>query len=113
MVDTLKGDGPFTVFAPSDEAFAKLPQDAVQDLLKPENREVLVIILTYQVVPGKVLSTDLSSGEVTSVEGGAISVKVDTATGVQVNDATVVQPDVEASNGVIHVIDNVILPPSL
>ncbi|AFY55782.1 secreted/surface protein with fasciclin-like repeats [Rivularia sp. PCC 7116] len=113
LVETLKGDGPFTVFAPSDAAFAKLPQDAVQDLLKPENKEVLVKILTYHVVPGRVLSTDLKSGEVKSVEGGPISVKVDPATGVQVNDATVVQPDVSASNGVIHVIDNVILPPDL
>ena len=113
LVDTLKGNGPFTVFAPSDAAFAKLPQDAVQDLLKPENKEVLVKILTYHVVPGRVLSTDLQSGEVKSVEGGPISVKVDPATGVQVNDATVVQPDIEASNGVIHVIDNVILPPDL
>ncbi len=113
LVDTLKGNGPFTVFAPSDEAFAKLPQDAVRDLLKPENKEVLVKILTYHVVPGIVRSTDLSSGEVRSVEGGPISVKVDPATGVQVNDATVVQPDVEASNGIIHVIDNVILPPDL
>ncbi|MEO1373583.1 MAG: fasciclin domain-containing protein [Cyanobacteria bacterium J06635_10] len=113
LVDTLKGNGPFTVFAPSDAAFAKLPQDAVQDLLKPENKEVLVKILTYHVVQGQVLSTDLKSGEVTSIEGGPISVKVDPATGVQVNDATVVQPDIEASNGVIHVIDNVILPPDL
>jgi uncharacterized surface protein with fasciclin (FAS1) repeats len=113
LVDTLKGDGPFTVFAPSDAAFAKLPQDAVQDLLRPENKEVLVKILSYHVVPGRVLSTDLQSGEVKSVEGGPISVKVDPATGVQVNDATVVQPDVRASNGIIHVIDNVILPPDL
>lgn len=113
LEDTLKGDGPFTVLAPSDAAFAKLPQDAVQDLLKPENKEVLVKILTYHVIPDRVLSTDLRSGEVKSVEGGPISVKVDSATGVQVNDATVVQPDVRASNGVIHVIDNVILPPDL
>ena len=113
LEETLKGKGPFTVFAPSDAAFAKLPQDAVQDLLKPENKEVLVKILTYHVVPGMVLSTDLKSGQVKSVEGGPISVKVDPATGVQVNDATVVQPDIKASNGVIHVIDNVILPPDL
>ncbi|MGF1677453.1 MAG: fasciclin domain-containing protein [Rivularia sp. (in: cyanobacteria)] len=113
LEDTLRGQGPFTVFAPSDAAFAKLPQDAVQDLLKPENKEVLVKILTYHVVPGQVLSTDLKSGQVKSVEGGPISVKVDPATGVQVNDATVVQPDIKASNGVIHVIDNVILPPDL
>lgn len=113
LEETLRGQGPFTVFAPSDAAFAKLPQDAVQDLLKPENKEVLVKILTYHVVPGQVLSTDLKSGQVKSVEGGPISVKVDPATGVQVNDATVVQPDIKASNGVIHVIDNVILPPDL
>ncbi len=113
LVDTLKGNGPFTVFAPSDAAFAKLPQDAVQDLLKPENKEVLVKILSYHVVPGRVLSTDLQSGEVKSVEGGPISVRVDPGTGVQVNDATVVQPDIKASNGIIHVIDNVILPPDL
>ncbi len=113
LVDTLKGNGPFTVFAPSDAAFAKLPQDAVQDLLKPENKEVLVKIMSYHVVPGRVLSTDLKSGEVKSVEGGPISVKVDPGTGVQVNDATVVQPDIKASNGIIHVIDNVILPPDL
>ena len=113
LEQTLKGNGPFTVLAPSDAAFAKLPQDAVQDLLKPENKEVLVKILTYHVIPDTVLSTDLQSGEVTSVEGGPISVKVDSTTGVQVNDATVVQPDVKASNGVIHVIDNVILPPDL
>lgn len=113
LVDILKGNGPFTVFAPNDEAFAKLPQDAVQDLLKPENKEVLVKILTYHVVKGKVLSTDLKSGQVTSFEGGPISVQIDPATGVQVNDATVVQPDVKATNGVIHVIDNVILPPDL
>lgn len=113
LEDTLKGDGPFTVFAPSDAAFAKLPQDAVQDLLKPENKEVLVKILSYHVVPGRVLSTDLNSGEVKSVEGGPISVRVDPTTGVQVNDATVVQPDIRASNGIIHVIDNVILPPDL
>lgn len=113
LVETLQGNGPFTVLAPNDAAFAKLPQDAVQDLLKPENKEVLVKILTYHVIPGRVLSTDLSSGEVRSVEGGPISVKVDPATGVQVNDATVVQPDIRASNGIIHIIDNVILPPDL
>jgi uncharacterized surface protein with fasciclin (FAS1) repeats len=113
LVETLQGKGPFTVFAPTDAAFAKLPQDAVQDLLKPENKEVLVKILQYHVVPGSVTSGDLKSGEVKSVEGGPINVKVDPATGVTVNDAKVVQPDVKASNGVIHVIDNVILPPDL
>lgn len=112
LVETLQGKGPFTVFAPTDAAFAKLPQDAVQDLLKPENKEVLSKILRYHVVSGSVLSSDLKSGEVKSVEGGAINVKVEQG-GVMVNDAKVVQPDVKASNGVIHVIDNVILPPDL
>jgi uncharacterized surface protein with fasciclin (FAS1) repeats len=113
LTETLKGEGPFTVFAPTDAAFAKLPKDALRDLLKPENKEVLVKILTYHVVPGQVLSADLKSGEVKSSEGGAINVKIDPTTGVMVNDAKVVQADVKASNGVIHVIDNVILPPDL
>lgn len=113
LTETLAGAGPFTVFAPTDEAFAALPQDALQELLKPENKEVLVKILTYHVVPGKVASTDLKSGEVKTVEGGGVNVKVDSATGVTVNDAKVVQPDIQASNGVIHVIDKVILPPDL
>jgi uncharacterized surface protein with fasciclin (FAS1) repeats len=113
LVDTLQGKGPFTIFAPTDAAFAELPKDAVRDLLKPENKEVLVKILTYHVVSGQVLSTDLKSGEVKSSEGGAISVKVDPTTGVTVNDAKVVQPDIKGSNGVIHVIDKVILPPDL
>lgn len=113
LAETLQGKGPFTVFAPTDAAFAKLPQDAVQDLLKPENKEVLVKILRYHVVQGSVTSKDLKSGEVKSIEGGPINVKVDSKTGVTVNDAKVVQPDIKASNGVIHVIDNVILPPDL
>jgi uncharacterized surface protein with fasciclin (FAS1) repeats len=113
LTETLKGEGPFTVFAPTDAAFAKLPKDALADLLKPENKEVLVKILTYHVVAGQVLSADLKSGEVKSSEGGAINVKIDPTTGVMVNDAKVVQADVKASNGVIHVIDNVILPPDL
>ncbi len=113
LTETLQGKGPFTVFAPTDAAFAKLPQDAVQDLLKPENKEVLLKILNYHVVPGQVLSSDLKSGEVKSVEGGPISVKVDGANGVMVNDARVIQPDIKGSNGVIHAIDNVILPPDL
>ncbi|ARV57355.1 beta-Ig-H3/fasciclin [Nostocales cyanobacterium HT-58-2] len=113
LVETLQGEGPFTVFAPTDAAFAKLPQDAVQDLLKPENKEVLVKILRYHVVPGSVASTDLKSGEVKSIEGGPINVKVDPTAGVTVNDAKVVQPDIKASNGIIHVIDTVILPPDL
>jgi uncharacterized surface protein with fasciclin (FAS1) repeats len=113
LTETLAGAGPFTVFAPTDEAFAALPQDALQELLKPENKAILVKILTYHVVPGKVTSNDLKSGGVKTVEGGEVNVKTDSAMGVTVNDAKVVQPDIQASNGVIHVIDKVILPPDL
>ena len=119
LVDALKSaglvetEGPFTVFAPTDEAFGKLPQDAVKELLQPKNKEVLVKILRYHVVPNEVLSKDLQSGEVKSLDGTPISVKVDPTTGVMVNDARVTTPDVKASNGVIHIIDNVILPPDL
>ena len=114
LTATLEGTGPFTIFAPNDQAFAALPQEALQELLKPENKALLVKILTYHVVPGKVTSTDLKSGAVKSVEGGSINVKVDTATGVSLNDdAKVVQPDIQASNGVIHAIDKVILPPDI
>ncbi|BAZ12582.1 beta-Ig-H3/fasciclin [Calothrix sp. NIES-4071] len=113
LTETLQGKGPFTVFAPTDAAFAELPKDAVRDLLKPENKEVLVKILTYHVVSGQVLSTDLKPGEVKSLQGDPIGVKIDPSTGVTVNDAKVVQPDIKANNGVIHVIDKVILPPTL
>jgi uncharacterized surface protein with fasciclin (FAS1) repeats len=113
LTETLAGEGPFTVFAPTDEAFAALPQDALQELLKPENKAILVKILTYHVVPGKVTSNDLKAGGVKTVEGGEVNVKTDSAMGVTVNDAKVVQPDIQASNGVIHVIDKVILPPDL
>ncbi|OUL31015.1 beta-Ig-H3/fasciclin [Nostoc sp. RF31YmG] len=113
LTATLEGKDNFTIFAPTDAAFSKLPQDAVRDLLKPENKEVLVKILTYHVVPGRVLASDLKSGEVKSVEGGAINVKVDPATGVKVNEANVTQTDITGSNGVIHAIDQVILPPDL
>ncbi len=113
LTDTLQGKGPFTLFAPTDAAFAELPQDAVAELLKPENKEVLVKILTYHVVSGRVLSSDLKSGEVKSIEGSPISIKVDGKTGVMVNDAKVTQPDLKASNGVLHVINKVILPPNL
>jgi uncharacterized surface protein with fasciclin (FAS1) repeats len=109
----LQGKDNLTIFAPTDAAFAKLPPDALQELLKPDNKEVLLKILTYHVVPGKVLSTDLKSGEVKSLEGGTINVKVDPATGVTVNDAKVTQADIKGSNGVIHAIDQVILPPDL
>ncbi|MEO0370924.1 MAG: fasciclin domain-containing protein [Pseudomonadota bacterium] len=109
LVDTLKGEGPFTVFAPTDEAFAALPKGTVDSLLQPENKDQLVSILTYHVVPGKVMSTDLSDGmTATTVQGSDVT--IGTEGGVTVNGANVVAADVEASNGVIHVIDAVILP---
>lgn len=109
LVDTLKGEGPFTVFAPTDDAFAALPEGTVEDLLKPENKEKLTAILTYHVVPGKVMSGDLSDGMMaTTVQGG--DVKIMTEGGVSVNGANVTAADIEASNGVIHVIDAVIIP---
>lgn len=113
LTETLSGQGPFTVFAPTDQAFAKLPPEALQDLLKPENKEVLIKILNYHVVSGKVQSSEIKSGEVTTVEGAAINVKVDADKGVMVNEAKVIQPDIQASNGVLHAIDQVILPPDL
>lgn len=112
LTDALQGGDQLTVFAPTNEAFAKLPQDAVTDLLKPENKEILLKLLTYHVVSGTVLSTDLSSGEVKSLEGGAIRVSVG-SNGVMVNDANVVEVDIKGTNGVIHAIDQVILPPDL
>ena len=110
LVDTLKGKGPFTVFAPTDEAFAKLPQGTVEDLLKPENKEKLVAILTYHVVPGKVMSKDIAGKklEVGTVQGSKLA--VDATSGVKVDNAKVVKADVPATNGVIHVIDAVVLP---
>ncbi|SLN74973.1 fasciclin domain-containing protein [Ruegeria meonggei] len=109
LVDTLKGEGPFTVFAPTDEAFAALPEGTVETLLKPENKDQLVAILTYHVVPGKVMSGDLSDDmTAATVQGGDVTIDLDN--GVMVNDANVVQADIETSNGVIHVIDKVILP---
>ncbi|MEM9477152.1 MAG: fasciclin domain-containing protein [Pseudomonadota bacterium] len=111
LVETLKGDGPFTVFAPTDEAFAALPEGTVEDLLKPENLETLTAILTYHVVPGKVMSGDLSNGmEAATVEGSDVTIM--TEGGVTVEGASVVTADIETSNGVIHVIDQVILPES-
>lgn len=111
LVDTLKGEGPFTVFAPTDEAFAALPEGTVETLLMPENKDQLVAVLTYHVVPGKVMSGDLSDDmTAATVQGGDITIDLDN--GVMVNDAKVVQADIETSNGVIHVIDKVILPGS-
>lgn len=110
LVDTLKSTGPFTVFAPTDEAFAKLPAGTIDDLLKPENRAQLTAILTYHVVPGKIMSTDIAGAKtsVDSVQGGALA--VDATHGVMINDAMVVTADIETDNGVIHVIDTVLLP---
>ena len=110
LIDTLKGDGPFTVFAPTDEAFAKLPEGTVETLLKPENRDQLVAILTYHVVPGKVMASDVVKlSEATTVNGSNVDIAV-VEEQVRINEATVVAADVAASNGVIHVIDTVILP---
>jgi uncharacterized surface protein with fasciclin (FAS1) repeats len=110
LVGTLSGDGPFTVFAPTNAAFAKLPAGTVESLLKPENKAKLVSILTYHVVPGKVLAANVVSlKSAKSVQGGEI--KIDTSAGVKVNDATVTATDIMGSNGVIHVIDTVIMPP--
>ena len=111
LVETLKSDGPFTVFAPTDEAFAKLPDGTVEELLKPENRDQLVAILTYHVVSGKVMSADIAGKmtEAESVEGDSLSIDA-TGASVMVDEATVTAVDIEASNGVIHVIDTVVMP---
>lgn len=110
LVDTLKGEGPFTVFAPTDEAFAKLPAGTVEDLLKPENKEKLVAVLTYHVVPGKVMAADVVKvNSAKTVQGQSVKIKT-TSEGVMVDNAKVVKTDIQTSNGVIHVIDSVILP---
>jgi uncharacterized surface protein with fasciclin (FAS1) repeats len=110
LVDTLKGEGPFTVFAPTDEAFAALPEGTVENLLLPENKEQLAAILTYHVVPGKVMSTDIAGQELSVATVNGQEVAIDATDGVTINGANVVTADVEATNGVIHVIDAVILP---
>jgi uncharacterized surface protein with fasciclin (FAS1) repeats len=111
LAETLSGEGPFTVFAPTDEAFAALPEGTVESLLKPENKDQLVSILTYHVVPAKVKAKDVKSGEAPTVNGQSVTIKVSEG-GVTVDGANVVKTDVMASNGVIHVIDKVILPKS-
>ncbi|WRH68480.1 MAG: fasciclin domain-containing protein [Planktothrix sp. GU0601_MAG3] len=108
LVDTIKGKGPFTLFAPTDKAFSTLPPGVLSDLLKPENKAQLVKILTSHVVAGKVLSTDLTSGKVQTLQGD--SIRIELGASVKVNNATVIKADVPARNGVIHVIDAVILP---
>ena len=111
LVATLKGTGPFTVFAPTDEAFAKLPTGTVENLLKPENKQKLTAILTYHVVAGKVMAADVAGlDQAKSVNGKMIDIEVEGST-VKVNDAAVTAADIAASNGVIHVIDEVIMPP--
>lgn len=110
LVDTLSGPGPFTVFAPTNAAFAKLPAGTVENLLKPENQAQLSAVLTYHVVAGKVLAADVVNlKEATTVQGGTLSIQVNGST-VTVDNATVVQTDIVGSNGVIHVIDSVVLP---
>jgi uncharacterized surface protein with fasciclin (FAS1) repeats len=109
LVETLQGEGPFTVFAPTDEAFAKLPAGTVEDLLKPENKEKLVSILTYHVVPGKVMAADVKTMKAKTVSGKELAIEVKDGA-VTVGKAKVVKTDVAASNGVIHVIDAVVLP---
>jgi len=110
LVDTLKGDGPFTVFAPTDDAFAKLPEGTIANLLKPENKDQLAAILAYHVVPGKVLASDVVKiASAKTSNGKSVSVKV-SGSGVMIDGANVIATDIETSNGVIHVIDSVILP---
>jgi len=110
LVDTLKSDGPFTVFAPTDEAFAKLPAGTLESLLK--DKQKLAAVLTYHVVPGKVMAAQVTSGQVKTVQGEALMVSSSNGA-VMVNNARVVKTDIVASNGVIHVIDTVVLPQEL
>lgn len=109
LVDTLKGKGPFTVFAPTDEAFAKLPAGTVETLLKPENKDKLIAILTYHVIAGKVMASDAAKLNSTDTVLGQ-TVAIDAKDGVKINDAKVVKADIDCGNGVIHVIDTVLLP---
>jgi len=109
LVETLKGKGPFTVFAPTDEAFAKLPAGTLENLLKPENKAKLAAILTYHVVPGKVMAAEIKPGKVKTVNGSEVTLAAEEGK-VKVNEATVIKADIETSNGVIHVIDAVLIP---
>jgi len=107
---TLKGEGPFTVFAPSDDAFAKLPAGTVDDLVKPENKDKLTAILTYHVMAGKVMAADIAGKKLEPATVNGEMLHVDATSGVMVNDASVVTADIECTNGVIHVIDSVLMP---
>ncbi len=110
LVDVLKGDGPFTVFAPTNDAFAKLPEGTLESLLKPENKDKLIAILTYHVVAGNVKSTDLEDGmEVETVQGQKVKIMLKDGAAM-VNNAKVVSADIAASNGMVHVIDTIIMP---
>ena len=109
LADTLTGTGPFTVFAPTDEAFAKVPANTLTDLLKPENKGKLVGILTYHVLSGKVMAADSAKLSMAKTVNSQ-ELKIDATSGVKINDAKVVTADVEASNGVIHIIDTVLMP---
>ena len=111
LAETLSGEGPFTVFAPTDEAFDALPEGVLDALLLPENKDALTSILTYHVVSGEVMAADVTAGDVPTVEGSDIAITTDG--GVKVNDANVTATDVDASNGVIHVIDAVLVPPTV
>lgn len=112
LAETLKGDGPFTVFAPTDDAFAAVPAETLESLQQPENADQLEAVLLYHVADGEVASSDLSDGqEIETLQGGMLTVGV-TDDGVTIGDATVVQADVEASNGIIHAIDKVLIPQS-
>ncbi|MGF1676467.1 MAG: fasciclin domain-containing protein [Rivularia sp. (in: cyanobacteria)] len=112
--DKLDDDGPYTLFAPSDQAFAAIPEATRQRLLQPENRDTLRQILNYHVVPGNLTANQIQSGEIQTLANNPLNIQVDQATNqVRVNGATVTQPDIQASNGVIHIIDQVILPPNL
>lgn len=112
LVETLTGSGPFTVFAPTNEAFAALPSGTLETLLKPENKQMLIDVLSYHVVPAKVMSSDLSDGQMAATVQGE-SITVDLSDGVLISGAKVAAADIKASNGVVHVINQVILPPSM
>lgn len=114
LVDELSSEQSYTIFAPTDEAFEALPEGMLEELMLPENKSLLVQFLAYHIVPNEVMSADATSGEVSTVAGAPLALTIDEATGaIMVNEATVVTPDITASNGVIHGIDQVLLPPNL